>query len=150
MDMTKGRFAKPVAVAAGSFFLCTVPALTRGQSSPPPPTEMPHQTSPPRRATKAPGATDVFADLQYTEDQRAKISKIREDMKSRRDAVIKDDKLSPEQKDAFFQGFQRMERREVYEVLTPEQKTEVRKRMAALRRDAQKEREKEKLPQPPG
>lgn len=150
MQMKKGRFAKRVAVAAGSLFLCTVPALSRGQSSPPPPTETPHQTSPPPRATKAPDPADVFAGLQYSEDQKAKINKIREEMKSRWDAVIKDDKLSAEQKDAFLQGFQRMERREVYEVLTPEQKTEVLKRAAALRRDAQKQREKRTVQQPPG
>lgn len=111
---------------------------------------MPHQTSPPPRATKAPDPADVFAGLEYSEDQKTKISKIREDMRARRDGVIKDDKLSPEQKDAFLQGFQRMERSEVYQVLTPEQKTEVNKRMAALRRDAEKQRENRKVQQPPG
>ena len=140
--MNKGRFAKPVAVAAGLFFLATVPALTRGQSSPTPPAEIPQTTSPPPRATKAQRPTDIFAGLQYTEDQKAKIEKIRQDMNSRRDAVIKDTKLNPEQKDAFFQGFDRMERREIYEVLTPEQKTEVRNRMLA-------ERLKQKKPQQP-
>lgn len=84
--------------------------------------------------------------MQYTEDQKAKISKIHEDMKSRMDAVIKDDKLGPEQKGAFLEGFERMERSEVYKVLTSQQQIEVRKRMQALRRDAQKEPEKKKLP----
>jgi Spy/CpxP family protein refolding chaperone len=148
MLMNKGRFAKPVAVAAGLFFLATVPALTRGQSSPTPPAEIPQTTSPPPRATKAQRPTDIFAGLQYTEDQKAKIEKIRQDMNSRRDAVIKDTKLNPDQKDAFFQGFDRMERREIYEVLTPEQKTEVGKRMAAERQQAQKELKGKKLQQP--
>jgi Spy/CpxP family protein refolding chaperone len=148
MHMNKARFAKPVAVAAGLFFLSTVPALTRAQSSPTPPAEIPPKTSPPPRATKAQRTTDIFAGLPYTEDQKAKIGKIREDMNSRRDAVIKDDKLNPEQKDAFLQGFDRMERSEIYEVLTPDQKMEVRKRLLALRHDAQKGQKEKKLPQP--
>ena len=87
--------------------------------------------------------------MQYTEDQKAKISKIHEDIKSRVDAVIKDNKLSPDQKGAFLQGFERMERSEVYKVLTPEQQREVSKRMHALRQEEQKEQEKKKAP-PPG
>lgn len=146
--MNKGRLAKPVAVATGLFFLSTLPALACGQSSPTPPAEIPQKTSPPPRSTKAQRPTDIFAGLQYTEDQKAKIEKIRQDMKSRRDTVIKDDKLSPEQKDAFFQGFERMERSKIYEVLTPEQKTEVRKRMLAERQEAQKELKQKKLQQP--
>lgn len=146
--MNKGRFAKAGAVAAGLFFLSTLPALTRGQSPPTPPAEIPQTTSPPPRAAKAQRPSDIFAGLQYTEDQKAKIEKIRQDMKSRRDAVIKDDKLSPEQKDAFFQGFERMERSKIYEVLTPEQKVEVGKRMRELREEAQKELQKKKAQQP--
>lgn len=144
--MNKRRSAKRVAVGAGLFFLFTLPALTRPQSSPPAPTRIPHRTSPPPRAKKASTSADIFAGLQYTEDQKAKISKIHEDMKSRMDAVIKDGKLGPEQKGAFLEGFERMERSEVYKVLTPQQQIEVRKRMQALRRDAQKEPEKNKLP----
>lgn len=146
--MNKGRLAKPVAVAAGLFFLFSVPALIRAQSSATVSTQIPDQTSPPARAKKAPVPTDIFAGLQYTEDQKAKIEKIRQDLKSRRDAVIKDDKLSPDQKDAFFQGFERMERSQIYEVLTPEQKTEVRKRLLAQRQGAGKELKEKKLQQP--
>lgn len=146
--MNKGRLAKPVAVAAGLFFLFSVPALIRAQSSAHVSTQIPDQTSPPARAKKAPVPTDIFAGLQYTEDQKAKIEKIRQDLKSRRDAVIKDDKLSPDQKDAFFQGFERMERSQIYEVLTPEQKTEVRKRLLAQRQGAGKELKEKKLQQP--
>lgn len=145
--MNKRRSAKPVAVGVGLFFLFTLPALTRSQSSPPAPTQIPYRTSPPLRAKRAPTPRDLFAGLQYTEDQKAEIRKIHEDIKSRMDAVIKNDKLDPEQKGAFLQGFERMERNEVYKVLTPEQKIEARKRMQALlRQDAQKEPEKKKLP----
>lgn len=149
--MNKGRFAKAVPLAAGLFFLFTAPATISAQSSPTPPpsTAIPQRPSRPPRANQAPAATDIFAGLQYTEDQKAKISKIHEDIKSRVDAVIKDNKLSPDQKGAFLQGFERMERSEVYKVLTPEQQREVSKRMHALRQEEQKEQEKKKAP-PPG
>ena len=144
--MNKWRFA---AVAAGLVFLFNLPAIIRAQSSPPPPpaTEIPQKTLPPPRAKKAPAPTDIFAGLQYTDDQRAKITKIHEDMKARVDAVIKDDKLNPDQKGAFLQGFERMERNKIYEVLTPEQKVEVGKRLRELR-EGQKELQKKKAQQP--
>lgn len=145
MDMNKWRFA---AVPAGLVFLFSVPLL-RAQSSPPPATELPQKTLPPTRAKKAPVPTDIFAGLQYTEDQKAKISKIREDIRSRVDAVNKDDKLSPDQKGAFLQGFERMERSQIYNVLTPEQKEEVGKRMRELRQE-KKELEKKRAQQPQG
>jgi Spy/CpxP family protein refolding chaperone len=146
MDMNQWRFA---AVPAGLVFLFSVPVL-RAQSSPPPPAEIPQKTLPPQRAKKAPVPTDIFAGLQYTEDQKAKISKIREDIKARADAVIKDDKLNPDQKGAFLQGFERMERSQIYNVLTPEQKEEVSKRMRERRQEAKKELEKKKAQQPQG
>jgi Spy/CpxP family protein refolding chaperone len=91
---------------------------------------------------------DIFAGLQYTDEQKAKISTIHEAMKARVDAVIKDDKLNPDQKGAFLQGFERMERSQIYEVLTPEQKAEVGKRMRELREETQKELQKKKAQQP--
>ena len=161
--MDENRIAKRVAVAVASLFLGATPGLTReqsapssslrqsaalvrAQSSPAAATQIPPKTSPAARAKKPPVQTDIFAGLQYTDDQKAQISKILQDMKSRRDAVVKDDKLSPEQKGAFLQGFERMERSEIYNVLTPEQKTEVRKRMQALRLEAQKDLQDKKLP----
>jgi Spy/CpxP family protein refolding chaperone len=92
---------------------------------------------------------DDFGGLNYTDDQKARIAKIHEDMKERMDKVIKDDKLSPEQKGAMLQGFQHMERGEVYKVLTPDQREEVRKRILARHADAKKEQEKkEPVPVP--
>lgn len=145
--MNKWRFA---AGGAGLVFLFGLPAIVRAQSSPPPPpaTEIPQKTLPPQRAKKAPAPKDIFAGLQYTDDQKAKISKIHEDMKARADAVIKDDKLDPDQKGAFLQGFERMERSKIYEVLTPEQKAEVGKRARELREEGQKELQKKKAQQP--
>lgn len=96
--MDRKRFAKPLAVATALFFLFAAPALIRAQTSPPAPTQILHETSPAARAKKTPCQTDIVAGLQYTDDQKAQISKIHQDMKSRMDAAVKDDKLSPEQK----------------------------------------------------
>ena len=84
---------------------------------------------------------DDFAGLNFTDDQKERINKIHEDFKARLDAVIKDDKLNTDQKGAMLQGFQRMERGEVYKVLTREQQAEVRKRILARRAAAQKEQQ---------
>ena len=87
---------------------------------------------------------DDFAGLKFTDDQQAKIHKIREDFQNRLDVVLKDDKLSPEQKGAMLQGFKHMERSEIYKALTAEQQVEVRKRILARREAARQEQEKER------
>ena len=87
---------------------------------------------------------DDFAGLTYTTDQKAKIRQIHQDMKKRMDTVAKDNKLSPEQKWAMLQGYQHMERGQVYKVLTADQQKEVRKKALARRAAAQKEQQKEK------
>lgn len=101
--MDRKRFAKPLAVATALFFLFAAPALIRARAYPRAdlparPTQILHETSPAARAKKTPAQTDIVAGLQYTDDQKAQISKIHQDMKSRMDAAVKDDKLSPEQK----------------------------------------------------
>jgi len=81
--------------------------------------------------------------LKYTDDQKEKIDQIHQDMKSRMDLVVKDEKLSPDQKDAMLQGYRRLERSQVFKLLTPEQQREVRKRISA-RRAAEQEKKKKK------
>jgi Spy/CpxP family protein refolding chaperone len=85
---------------------------------------------------------DDFAGVNFTAEQKARVEQIREKSRSRMHDVAVDTKLSPEQRAAMVEGIQRLERGEVYQVLTPEQQTEVRKRLLARRAAAQKEREK--------
>ena len=139
--MKMNRFAKQMAAGAGLFFLCAMPVRSRAQSAPPAPLLTPPKAIGPTRMTKEPGPMDDFAGLNLTDDQKERINKIHEDFKARLNAVIKDDKLSPDQKGAMLQGFQRMERGEVYKVLTREQQLEVRKRILARRAAAQKEQQ---------
>lgn len=138
--MKKNRFVKGLVAGAGFFFLSAAPSLTRAQSLPPAPAQTPRKVSP-ARVKKAPGPMDDFAGLDYSDEQKAKISQIHEDMLARMETVRKDDKLSPEQKGAMIQGYQHMERGEVYKVLTREQQMIVRKRILTRRTETMKEQE---------
>ena len=62
--------------------------------------------------------------------------------RSRLAAVVKDEKLSEDQKDAMLDGFRRMERGQVFKLLTPEQQKEVRERVRARRAAEQEEKKK--------
>jgi Spy/CpxP family protein refolding chaperone len=146
MHMNKNRFAERVAVAAGFFFLGAAPGLTRVQSSPPSPAHTPHTALPAAGSNRGIRPTDDFAGLKFTDDQKAKIAHIHQDIKSRMDAVDKDEKLTAEQKAAMLDGYRRMERGQVFNVLTPEQQIEVRKRVRARRAAEQEERKKQSLP----
>lgn len=147
--MNQNRIVKSFAIGAGLFFLCVAPAMTRAQTASPPPMQVPQRTSPLARPNREPGPSDVFAGLTYTEEQKAKIDEIHQGFKARLDAVAKDDKLRPEQKEALVQGFQNMERREVYKVLTAEQQREVRKRIAAERAAKAESQKRQPLPPQP-
>lgn len=147
--MNTNRFLKRVAAPTSLVLLLfAVPGLARTQS--PAPAPVPVQPQTPRkivplpRPTKAPSPMDDFAGLTYTNEQKAKIREIHQDIKKRMDAVVRDNKLSPEQKGAMLQGYQHMERGQVYKVLTADQQVQVRKKAVARRRAALEEREKEK------
>lgn len=141
--MNRKRFTKRVGVAAGFFFLFAAPGQIRAQSSPSTPVQTPQRTSPVPRPKKVAPPTDDFAGLNFTADQKAKIDQIHQDTKLRMDTVVKDEKLSPEQKEAMLDGYRRMERNQVFQVLTPEQKTEVRKKLLAQRAAAREEKNKQ-------
>jgi len=146
--LSESRLASQVTAAAGVFLFSAVPALCPAQSFPPGVAQAPHTTAHTARPMAAPGPADDFEGLTYTDDQQAKIRLIRQNGKLRRDAVVKDQKLSPEQREAMLQGLQRIERGQVYKVLTPQQQTEVRKRIIARQMAARSEQEKTRQPSP--
>ena len=84
--------------------------------------------------------------MKYTDEQQAKIDKIHQNTKAALDAVEKDEKLRPEQKSAMLEGYRRIERAEIYDVLTPEQRIEVRKKVRARRASDQGEQKKQYPP----
>jgi Spy/CpxP family protein refolding chaperone len=132
MFMGKNRSAKAVAAAAGFFLLCAAPGLNSAQTSPSGPVPT-HRVSPAAGPKADPGQTDYFAGLKLSDEQQAKIDEIRRDMKVRRDAVVKDERLDAAKKDAMLNGYRYLENGQVFEVLTPEQQSEVRKKVAAQR-----------------
>jgi len=115
-------------IAVQVAFLTAAPAVTPTQSAAPrivQPTES-------SRIQPDPYA-DAFAGLTYTEQQKATIDKIQQDVASRKAAVLKADKLTDAQKDAMLTGYTRMKYGLIYKELTPAQKKQVSIRMRALR-----------------
>jgi Spy/CpxP family protein refolding chaperone len=140
------RSVERIAIKVSFVLLCVSPGMAGVQSSPP-------RTQRPPIVSRAPGAkrgtttaTDDFAGLKFTDEQQAKIDKIQKDIKLHMDAVVKDQKLKPEQKGAMLDGLARMQRTQIYGVLTPEQQSEVRKRVRA-RRAAEVEEQKKQSQQ---
>jgi Spy/CpxP family protein refolding chaperone len=133
MLMNKNRFAKPMAVAAGMILLCAAPSLTRAQSASPGPVQAPTAASQGAHAKAASLPADDFAGLNFTNEQKAEIAKVRLDTKSRKEVVAKDEKLTADQKDAMLLGYTRLEYGMIYRVLSPEQKREVSQRNRARR-----------------
>jgi Spy/CpxP family protein refolding chaperone len=138
--MSKIAFVKTVVAAGGFLFLCAAPELALGQSSQPgaaPPAPMKSALAPRGKSAAQP---DFLEGLTLTDDQKAKIGQIREETKSHLAAVANDKQLSPEAADAMRRGYQRNENGKIFEVLTPEQQQEVRKRIATWRAAAGKSR----------
>jgi Spy/CpxP family protein refolding chaperone len=136
--MIKIAFVNPISAAGGFLFLLSfaAPQWALGQSIQPgaaPPAAM-------QQASRAKFAAppDLLQGLTLTDEQKAKIDQIRGETKSRVAAVANDKQMSPEVADAFRQGYRRAENVKILEVLTPEQRQEVNKRIAAWRAAARK------------
>lgn len=131
------RFEKRVVVTAGVIFLCAASGLAGSQATPSvgvPGQPLASPAARPRRNIPPP---DILAGLTLADDQKAKIEKIRQNTKSRQEAVYKDTKLSPEVKDAMMHGYIRIANSEIFEVLTPQQQQEARKRISTWRASVQ-------------
>ena len=137
--MKMNRLVGATAVA-GFFFLYAAPGLTRAQDPQPAAVQPPRLVSPAARPLRDPGSTDDFAGLKFTDDQKAKIDEIHRRMVTRKDVVIKSEKLNADQKDAMIAGLGRMERGEIAKLLTPEQQREVLKKVRAVQAGAQEEK----------
>ena len=127
--MNRHSFARPMAVAAAFILLCAASELARAQSTP--------SSAEPTPALPGdlPNADSLndFAGLNYTDEQKTEIDKIRRDTATHKDAVEKDDKLTSDQKDAMLLGYTRLEYGFIYKLLTPEQRRQVRNKILARR-----------------
>lgn len=128
--MNKNRFAILLTIAAGLFLLFAAPAPTRADSAP----QGAMQAATPAFPGPLPKGEplpDFLAGLNYTDDQKAEIAQIRHNMDTRRGAVAKDGRLTQDQKDAMILGYTHLENGEIFKVLTPEQRRQVRQRLQA-------------------
>jgi Spy/CpxP family protein refolding chaperone len=141
--MNKNRFGKRVAVAAGFFLLCAAAGLTRGQSASPSPARTPNGASPGARDTSP---LDDFAGLQYTDEQKAAIDQIRQETKSRKSVILKDEKLTADQKDAMIFGYTRIEYDQIYKLLTRDQQRQVQQKIRARKEADQAAKNKQSPP----
>jgi hypothetical protein len=116
--MNKRRLVLSVAAATGLCFLIAVPGLAETQSNQVNPTIAPSNSPPADGTRKVIRPDDDLAGLTLTDAQKAKIDQIRQNMKARMDAVAKDEKEN-----------EHMELRQVLQVLTPVQLSEVRKKV---------------------
>ena len=147
--MNKNTFVKRVMVGGGCLFLCVAPRLTLGQSNAPAAAPAVRMKPTPVQGRTQITPTEYLAGLTLTNDQKAKINKIREDTESHLATVARDQKLAPEVKEAMIGGYKRIENSKIFAVLTPEQQQQVRKRIATLRAAAQQpQRPGEQAPAP--
>jgi hypothetical protein len=87
--------------------------------------------------------------LTFTDDQKAKIAEIRQNAKLRREAVVKNERLTQGQKDVTLERLQSLENSEIFKVLAPDQQAEVRKRiMARHAAEQQAQQSKQAVPPP--
>lgn len=143
--MSERKSARLLIAVSGFLFLLAIPAIAETQSTPLSPTQRPQMLPHASRPKAAARSVDYLQGLTLTEDQKAKIDQIHQDMKSRMDIVAKDPAEDGTAKGAMLEGLARMERRQVFLVLTPEQQAEVRKKVMAGR-VAEQEKNKTALP----
>jgi len=134
--MNKNRFAKVLAVPVGFILLIAAQQPARTQS-PQRDAVQPQQTIVQPQQTRVKPQSDPlandFAGLNYTDEQKAQVEKIRQDAAARKDAVLKDGKLTADQKDAMLVGYNRLAYGSIYRVLTPDQKRQVRLKVRTRR-----------------
>jgi hypothetical protein len=139
--MNKNRFVKSVVIATGLLPLFAIP----GKADSPHAAQTARTVSHAAQSKRDAAPTNDFAGLDYTDDQRAELSKIHEDTESQKAAVVKDQTLTADQKDAMLLGYTRMEYSRTYKVLSPLQQRQVRQRILA-RRAAEKAAGKQQPP----
>lgn len=98
---------------------------------------MPGSTVRPHAPGKPISIDDLLSGITLADEQKPKIEQVRKDMRTRMDMVIHDKNENIDQKQAMLQGLQHMELRQVYQLLTPEQQNEVRRKVAAQRASEQ-------------
>ena len=77
--------------------------------------------------------------VNLSDEQKPRIEQARKDMQARMDIVVHDKNENADQKQAMLEGLQRLELREVFLLLTPDQRIGVKNKIAAQRAAEQQE-----------
>jgi len=141
--MIRNQFAKAVLVATGFVLLCVVPGMAWEQSALPVAVQTPNGARPGVQPKKDALPTNDFDGLNYTDAQKAELAKIHRETESHKALVVKDQKLTEDQKNALLLGYTRMEYTEEFKVLTPEQQRQVRQKLLARKASAQAAQKKQ-------
>lgn len=145
----RNRVGRRVLVACGLLLLLVAPGLVGSQSNSSEAPATPHPASPAAPQKRDTRPIDDFAGLTFTDDQKAKIAQIRQNAKLRREAVVKNERLTQGQKDVTLERLQSLENSEIFKVLAPDQQAEVRKRiMARHAAEQQAQQNKQAVPPP--
>ena len=135
------RVGKPVLVASALLSLLAGPRLVGSQSNSSAAPSTPHTASP---AAAANAETLPLEGLKLTDDQKTKIAKIRQHVKARREAIIKNEALNQDRKETILQRLNLIETSEIFRVLTPDQQKEVQMRIADRHASEQQEQHQSK------
>lgn len=128
--MNGHRFTGPIAGAA-IFLLCLPAVVSQASGNTPrtPANPLDQSAKSSQQAVKSFDA--LLAKITLTDDEKTKIDQIRRDFNNKFELVAKDPHTNPDQKAAMIGGFQRLERTQIFEVLTPVQRDEMRKNALA-------------------
>lgn len=146
--MNKSKLTKQLAVAFWLLFAFAVATPTKAQNDPTAPAQIQRVTRHVARPMQDARPKDDLDSVTLTDDQKARIDKIRQDMMDRMDLVIKDRSLNEDRKRTMIDGLRRMESNQIFQVLTPEQRSEVRTKILERRAAAQQESNGQPAPPP--
>ena len=125
------RFKRPLISGAAILLFC-VPGLT-SQALSSTPRNLPNTAGQSPAAQKVRAIEDELVGVKLTEDQKSKMAQIHRDYQAKIDIVSKDPGTDSDQKAAMIDGYHRLERRDIFQVLTPDQLAVVRKNILAER-----------------
>jgi Spy/CpxP family protein refolding chaperone len=129
------RIPKQLAITASFLLLSALPALSHAQNNAPDSTPGQSQAMHEKRGEQ----NAMLANLNLTDDQKAKIKQIHEGTRSKVEAVNNDSSLSADQKEAKIRDLRRDTHEQVKKVLTPEQRKQFEENMREHRDSKQQQ-----------
>jgi Spy/CpxP family protein refolding chaperone len=118
--MNTMRTIKQLAVTAGLLAMCGLPSLVHAQEAPqgdPQGNMQGQQAAPPQQKHE-----NEMANLNLSDDQKAQVKKIHEDLRTQAEAVKNDTTMTADQKRAKMHELHKAAHEQTMQVLTPEQR----------------------------